>query len=61
MNIIVTCYNCRKEFFAAITNNQFVRRCANCFKPNRVRTIIDGKARGEDEVASKLEIEPYGS
>ncbi|MFA0823602.1 MAG: hypothetical protein ACC612_12050 [Methanomethylovorans sp.] len=59
MNIVVTCYNCRKEFFAAISNNQFVRRCANCFKPNRIRTIIDGKAHGEDDLAVKLGMESY--
>lgn len=47
MNIIVTCYNCKHDFFATIGINQHVKRCPNCFKSNRVRTIIDGKALGE--------------
>ncbi|WP_370572669.1 hypothetical protein [Methanomethylovorans sp.] len=59
MNIIVTCYNCKKEFFAAIQSHQLVRRCPNCFRSNRVRTIVDGKAQGEDHEAAKLAIEPY--
>jgi hypothetical protein len=59
MNIVITCYNCKKEFFAVITSLQFIRRCPNCFKSNRVRTIIDGKACGEDDMAAKLAIESY--
>jgi hypothetical protein len=47
MNIIITCYNCKHDFFATIGINQHVKRCPNCFKSNRVRTIIDGKALGE--------------
>ncbi|OPY20241.1 MAG: hypothetical protein A4E24_01165 [Methanomethylovorans sp. PtaU1.Bin093] len=57
MNIVVTCYNCQKEFHAVITSIQFIRRCPNCFKLNRIRTIIDGKAFGEDEYASLLAAE----
>jgi len=59
MNVIVTCYNCHREFFAVITSLQFIRRCPNCFKPNRVRTIIDGKAYGEDYIGTQLGIESY--
>ncbi|WP_321418226.1 hypothetical protein [uncultured Methanomethylovorans sp.] len=59
MNIVITCYSCRKEFFAVITSLQFIRRCPNCFKPNRVRTIMDGKAFGEDEYAPLLAAESY--
>lgn len=57
MNIVVTCYNCQKEFHAVITSIQYIRRCPNCFKLNRVRTIIDGKALGEDEYAPLLAAE----
>ncbi|OPY20582.1 MAG: hypothetical protein A4E24_01081 [Methanomethylovorans sp. PtaU1.Bin093] len=56
MNIIVTCYNCKKEFFAIISSIQFIRRCPNCFKPNRVRTIIDGKAYGQEYMSAQLAI-----
>jgi len=59
MNIVVTCYNCQKEFFAVVTSLQFIRRCPNCFKMNRVRTIINGKAYGEDELASLLAVDSY--
>ncbi|MFA0822920.1 MAG: hypothetical protein ACC612_08510 [Methanomethylovorans sp.] len=59
MNIVVTCYNCQKEFFAVATSLQFIRRCPNCFKMNRVRTIINGKAYGEDELASLLSVDSY--
>ncbi len=47
MSIVVTCYNCRKEFFAIIKSPKIVTRCPHCFKPNRIRTIVGGKAQGE--------------
>jgi phage FluMu protein Com len=59
MNIVVTCYNCQKEFYAVITSTQYVRRCPHCFKLNKVRTIKDGKAYGEDDIVTQLAIESY--
>lgn len=59
MNIIINCYNCRKEFFAVITSLKFICRCPHCFKLNRVRTIVDGKAKGEDHKDAKLATETY--
>lgn len=47
MSIVVKCYHCRNEFFVILKNHEIVRRCPICFKPNRIKTIIGGKAQGE--------------
>lgn len=47
MSTVVKCYHCRNEFFVILKNHEIVRRCPICFKPNRIKTIVGGKAQGE--------------
>lgn len=60
MSTVLKWYHCRNEFFLILKNYEIVRRCPVCFKSNRIRTIVGGKAQCEYFEDAKCELQFSG-